>query len=41
MNKARHELETRLQDEIERNSNLVGIIKMKDESLQKKSAETE
>ncbi len=33
MNKARHDLETKLTDEIERNRSLADIVKLKEESI--------
>lgn len=36
MNKARHDLETKLTDEIERNRSLNDIIRLKEESLTKR-----
>ena len=36
MNKARHDLETKLTDEIERNRALNDIIRLKEESLNKR-----
>eukprot|EP00352_Strombidinopsis_acuminata_P000161 CAMPEP_0176341944 /NCGR_PEP_ID=MMETSP0126-20121128/2781_1 /TAXON_ID=141414 ORGANISM="Strombidinopsis acuminatum, Strain SPMC142" /NCGR_SAMPLE_ID=MMETSP0126 /ASSEMBLY_ACC=CAM_ASM_000229 /LENGTH=91 /DNA_ID=CAMNT_0017687061 /DNA_START=238 /DNA_END=513 /DNA_ORIENTATION=+ len=41
MNKARHDLETRLSDEIDRNKSLIDIISMKDETLNRKGQEIE
>jgi len=41
MNKARHELETKLSDEIERNKSLLEIVKLKDETLQRRATEAE
>lgn len=36
MNKARHDLETKLSDEIERNRSLIDVVRLKDETLQKR-----
>jgi len=41
MNKARHDLETKLTDEIERNRSLQDILRLKDESLVKKNHDLE
>jgi hypothetical protein len=41
MNKARHDLETKLTEEIERNRSLQDILRMKEESLQKKNSDLE
>ena len=41
MNKARHDLETKLLDEIERNRSLQELIKMKEDTIQKRSQELE
>jgi len=36
MNKARHDLETKLTDEIERNRSLQDIVRLKEESILKR-----
>jgi hypothetical protein len=36
MNKARHDLETKMTDEIERNRSLQDIVRLKEEMIQKK-----
>lgn len=41
MNKARHEIETKLQDEHDRNINLLNIVDLKDELLDKRQVEVE
>ena len=41
MNKARHELETKLSDEIERNRSLAEVVRLKEDTLQKRSVEIE
>ena len=41
MNKARHYLETKLTDEIERNRSLQDIVRLKEESILKRQAEIE
>lgn len=41
MNKARHDLETKLSDEIERNKSLLEVVKLKDETLNKRTREIE
>lgn len=41
MNKARHEIETKLQDEHERNKNLSDVVNLKDELLDKRQMEIE
>jgi hypothetical protein len=41
MNKARHDLENKLTDEIERNRSLLDIIRLKEESIARKSVELE
>jgi hypothetical protein len=41
MNKARHDLENKLTDEIERNRSLQDIIRLKEESISRKSVELE
>jgi len=40
-NKARHDLETKLHDEIERNRSLQEVVQLKEETLEKRSAEIE
>lgn len=41
MNKARHDLETKLTDEIERNRSLQDIVRLKEESILKRQQELE
>lgn len=41
MNKARHEIETKLQDEHDRNKNLSDVVNLKDELLDKRQTEIE
>lgn len=41
MNKARHDLETKLSDEIERNRSLSEVVKLKEDTLLKRSSEIE
>lgn len=41
MNKARHELENKQQDEVERNKSLTDVVNMKDELLDKRQVEIE
>lgn len=41
MNKARHDLETKLTDEIERNRSLQDIVRLKEESIVKRQQELE
>ena len=41
MNKARHDLETKLTDEIERNRSLQDIVRLKEESIIKRQTELE
>ena len=41
MNKARHEIETKLQDEHERNRTLSDVVNLKDELLDKRQSEIE
>ena len=41
MNKARHEIETKLQDEHDRNKSLSDVVNMKDEMLDKRGVEIE
>ena len=41
MNKARHEIETKLQDEHERNKNLCQVVALKDDVLDKRQIEIE
>jgi predicted nucleic acid-binding Zn-ribbon protein len=41
MNKARHDLETKMTDEIERNRSLQDIVRLKEEMIQKKQQEME
>lgn len=41
MNKARHDLETKLTDEIERNRSLQDIIRLKEETIAKRGQELE
>lgn len=41
MNKARHDLETKLTDEIERNRSLQDIVRLKEESILKRQSEIE
>ena len=41
MNKARHEIETKLQDEHERNRTLSDVVNLKDELLDKRQTEIE
>ena len=41
MNKARHDLEIKLQDEIERNRSMAEVVNLKDETLEKRTAEIE
>ena len=41
MNKARHDLEIKLQDEIERNKNLAEVVSLRDETLEKRAQEIE
>ena len=41
MNKARHEIETKLQDEHDRNKSLSDVVNLKDEILDKRQAEIE
>lgn len=41
MNKARHDLEIKLQDEIERNKNLAEVVSIRDETLEKRAQEIE
>ena len=41
MNKARHDLEIKLQDEIERNKNLAEVVSLRDETLEKRATEIE
>ena len=41
MNKARHDLEIKLQDEIERNRSMAEVVNLKDETLEKRAAEIE
>jgi hypothetical protein len=41
MNKARHDLETKLTDEIERNRSLQDIVRLKEESIIKRQQELE
>ena len=37
MNKARHDLEIKLQDEIERNKSLAEVVSLRDETLEKRA----
>ena len=41
MNKARHDLEIKLQDEIERNKSLQEVVTLRDETLEKRAQEIE
>lgn len=41
MNRARHDLETKLTDEIERNRSLQDIIRLKEETIAKRGLELE
>jgi hypothetical protein len=41
MNKARHDLETKMTDEIERNRSLQDIIRLKEEAIQRMQGEME
>ena len=41
MNKARHDLEIKLQDEIDRNRSMAEVVTLKDETLEKRAAEIE
>ncbi len=41
MNKARHDLETKLTDEIERNRSLTDIVRLKEDSILKRQQEIE
>jgi chromosome segregation ATPase len=41
MNKARHDLEIKLQDEIERNKSLAEVVSLRDETLEKRAQEIE
>jgi hypothetical protein len=41
MNKARHDLETKLTDEVERNRSLTDIVRLKEESIIKRQQELE
>ena len=41
MNKARHDLEIKLQDEIERNRSMAEVVNLKDETLEKRAQEIE
>jgi hypothetical protein len=41
MNKARHDLETKLTDEIERNRSLNDIVRLKEETIVRQSGEIE
>ena len=41
MNKARHEIETKLKDEHDRNKNLSDVVNLKDDLLDKRQSETE
>jgi len=41
MNKARHEIETKLQDEHERNKSLSDVVNLKEELLEKRQGEIE
>ena len=41
MNKARHDLETKLTDEIERNRSLQDIVRLKEESIVQRQQELE
>lgn len=41
MNKARHDLETKLTDEIERNRSLQDIVRLKEDSIVKRQQELE
>ena len=41
MNKARHEIEAKLQDEHERNKNLSDVVNLKDEILDRRQTEIE
>lgn len=41
MNKARHDLETKLTDEIERNRSLTDIVRLKEDSIIKRQQEIE
>lgn len=41
MNKARHEIETKLQDEHDRNKNLQDVVNLKDDLLDKRTSEIE
>ena len=41
MNKARHEIETKLQDEHDRNKNLQDVVNLKDDQIEKRTSEIE
>ena len=41
INKARHDLETKLTDEVERNRSLTDIVRLKEESIIKRQQELE
>ena len=41
MNKARHDLEIKLQDEIERNKSLAEVVSLRDETLERRAGEIE
>jgi predicted nuclease with TOPRIM domain len=41
MNKARHEMQTKLHDEHDRNKNLSDVVNLKDELLDKRQSEIE
>jgi len=41
MNKARHEIETKLQDEHDRNKSLSDVVNIKDELLDKRTTDIE